>query len=118
MRKIYFTLVCKLKNCEILQTKGYQSQHYKNVFKVKVKHSKCVHYCSKYSTHSHKSHYSTTYHSRTSECLQNIGGTELVVFVLISFPQMSNILLLESVPLAEPQISNKIMCPYYQYVVL
>ena len=69
---------------------------------------KCIHYkC-----------YSTTYHSRASECLQNIRGTELVVFVLISFPQMSNTLLLESVPLAEPQISNKIMCPYYPYVVL
>ena len=118
MHKIYFTLVFELKNCEILQTKGCQSQHYKNAFKVKVKHSKCVHYCSKYSTHSHKSHYSTTYHSRASECLQNIRGTELVVFVLISFPQMSNTLLLESVPLAEPQISNKIMCPYYLYVVL
>ena len=62
--------------------------------------------------------YSTTYHSRASDCLQNIRGTYLVVFVLISFPQMSNILLLESVPLAEPHISNKIMCPYYLYVVL
>ena len=34
------------------------------------------------------------------------------------FPQMSNILLLKSVLLAQPQISNKIMCPYYPYVVL
>ena len=32
------------------------------------------------------------------------------------FPQMSNILLLKSVPLAQPQSSNKIMCPYYPYV--
>ena len=46
-------MVFELKNCEILQTKGCQSQHYKNAFKVKVKHSKCVHYCSKYSTHTH-----------------------------------------------------------------
>ena len=38
--------------------------------------------------------------------------TDLVVFVLILFPQMSNILLLKSVPLAQPQISNRIMCPY------
>ena len=38
--------------------------------------------------------------------------TDLVVFVLILFPQMSNILLLKSVPLAQPQISNKVMCPY------
>ena len=53
-----------------------------------------------------------------SECLQNIRGTDLVVFVLILFPQMSNILLLKSVPLAQPQSSNKIMCPYYPYVVL
>ena len=53
-----------------------------------------------------------------SECLQNIRGTDLVVFVLILFPQMSNILLLKSVLLAQPQISNKIMCPYYPYVVL
>ena len=37
---------------------------------------------------------------------------------LVSFPQMSNVLLLKSVPLAQPQISNKIMCPYYPYVVL
>ena len=49
---------------------------------------------------------------------KNIRGTDLVVFVLILFPQMSNILLLKSVPLAQPQISNKIMCPYYPYVVL
>ena len=62
--------------------------------------------------------YSTTYHSSASECLQNIRRTDLVVFVLISFPQMSNVLLLKSVPLAQPQISNKIMCPYYLYVVL
>ena len=41
-----------------------------------------------------------------------IRGTDLVVFVLILFPQKSNILLLKSVPLAQPQISNKIMCPY------
>ena len=34
MHKIYFTSVFKLKNCEILQTKGCQSQHYKNAFKV------------------------------------------------------------------------------------
>ena len=40
------------------------------------------------------------------------------VFVLISFPQMSNILLQKSLPLAQPQISNKIMFPYYPYVVL
>ena len=33
-----------------------------------------------------------TYHSRASKCLQNIRGTDLgVVFVLILFPQMSNI---------------------------
>ena len=38
--------------------------------------------------------------------------------VLISFPQMSNILLQKSLPLAQPQISNKIMFPYYPYVVL
>ena len=57
-------------------------------------------------------YYSTTYHSMTSECLQNIRGTDLVVFVLILFPEMSNILLLKSIPLAQPQISNKIMCPY------
>ena len=62
--------------------------------------------------------YSTTYHSMASECLQNIRGTDLVVFVLISFPQMSNILLLKSVPLAQPQISHEIMCPYNPYVVL
>ena len=62
--------------------------------------------------------YSTTYHSRASECLQNIGGTDSVVIVLILFPQMSDILLLKSVTLAQPQISNKIMCPYYPYVVL
>ena len=62
--------------------------------------------------------YSTTYHSRASECLQNIKGTDYVVFVLISFPQMSNILLQKFLPLAQPQISNKIMCPYYPYVVL
>ena len=62
--------------------------------------------------------YSTTYNSRASECLQNIRGTDLVVFDLILFPQMSNILLIKSVPLAQPQISNKIMCPYYPYVVL
>ena len=49
---------------------------------------------------------------------KNIRGTDLVVFVLILFPQMSNILLLKSVPLAQPQISNKIMYPYYPYVVL
>ena len=54
----------------------------------------------------------------TSECLQNIRGTDLVVFVLILFPQMSNILQLKSVPLAQPEISNEIMCPYYPYVVL
>ena len=48
----------------------------------------------------------------------SIRGTDLVVFVLISFPQMSNVLLLKSVPLAQPQISNRIMCPYYPYVVL
>ena len=61
----------------------------------------------------------STYHSRASECLQNIRGTDLlVVFVLILFPQMSNILLLNSVLLAQPQISNKIVCPYYPYVVL
>ena len=53
-----------------------------------------------------------------SECLQNIRGTDLVVFVLILFPQMSNILLLKSVPLTQLQSSNKIMCPYYPYVVL
>ena len=47
---------------------------------------KCIHYkC-----------YSTTYHSRASECLQNIRGT----------------------PLTQPQISNKIMFPYHLYVVL
>ena len=41
---------------------------------------KCIHYkC-----------YSTTYHGRASECLQNNRGTDLVVFVLILFPQMSN----------------------------
>ena len=34
--------------------------------------------------------YITTYHSRASECLKNIRGTDLVVFVLILFPQMSN----------------------------
>ena len=62
--------------------------------------------------------YSTTYHSRASECLQNIRGTDSVVFVLILNPQMCNILLLKSVPWAQPQISNKIMCPYYPYVVL
>ena len=44
--------------------------------------------------------------------------TDLVVFVLILFPQMSNILLLKSVPLPQPQISNVIMCPYYPYIVL
>ena len=49
---------------------------------------------------------------------KNIRGTDLVVFVLILFPQMSNILLLKSVPLAQPQISTEIMCPYYLYVVL
>ena len=49
---------------------------------------------------------------------KNIRGTDLVVFVLILFPQMSNILLLKSVPLPQPQISNEIMCPYYPYVVL
>ena len=49
---------------------------------------------------------------------KNIRGTDLVVFVLILFPQMSNILLLKSVPLAQPQISNEIMCPYYPYIVL
>ena len=43
-----------------------------------------------------------------SECLQIIRGTDLVVFVLILFPQMYNILLLKSVPLAQPQ-SMKIM---------
>ena len=47
-----------------------------------------------------------------------IRGTDLVVFVLIFFPQMSNILLLKSVPLTHPQISNKIMWLYYPYVVL
>ena len=31
---------------------------------------------------------------------------------------MSNILQLKSIPLAQPQISNEIMCPYYPYVVL
>ena len=63
--------------------------------------------------------YSTTYHSMASECLQNIRGTDLVVLVLILFPQMSNsLLLLKSVPLAQLQISNRIMCPYYLYVVL
>ena len=46
------------------------------------------------------------------------GGTDLVLFVFILFPQMSNILLLKSVPLAQTQISNKIMCPYYPYVLL
>ena len=49
---------------------------------------------------------------------KNIRGTDLVVFVLILFPLMSNILLLKSVLLAQPQISNKIVCPYYPYVVL
>ena len=44
--------------------------------------------------------------------------TDLVVFVLILFPQTSNILLLKSVPLAQPQISNKILWPYYLYLVL
>ena len=56
-----------------------------------------------------------------SECLQNIRGTDLVVFVLISFPQMSNVLLLlKSVPLAQPQIFDKFTRPrpYYPYVVL
>ena len=48
---------------------------------------------------------------------KNIRGTDLVVFVLILFPQMFTILLLKSVPLAQPQISNKIMCPYYPYVL-
>ena len=62
--------------------------------------------------------YSTTYHSRASECLQNIRGTDSVVFVLILNPQISYILLVKSVPWAQPQISNKIMCPYYRYVVL
>ena len=62
--------------------------------------------------------YSTTYHSRASKCLQNIRGTDSVVFIWILFPQMSNILLLKSVPLTQPQISNKIECPYYLYVVL
>ena len=62
--------------------------------------------------------YSTTYHSRASKCLQNIRGTDSVVFILILNPQMCNILLLKSVPWAQPQISNKIMCPYYPYVVL
>ena len=62
--------------------------------------------------------YSTTYHSRASECLQNIRGKDLIVFVLILFPQMSNILILKSVLLAQPQSSNKIMCLYYPYVVL
>ena len=66
----------------------------------------------------HRSRYSTTYHSRASECLQNIRGTDLVVFVLILFPQICNILLLKSVCLAQPQISNEIMCPYYPYIVL
>ena len=49
---------------------------------------------------------------------KNIRGTDLVVFVLILFPQISNILQLKSVPLTQPQNSNKIMCPYYLYVVL
>ena len=47
---------------------------------------------------------------------KNIRGTDLVVFVLILFPQMSNILQLKSIPLAQPQISNEILCPYYPYV--
>ena len=47
-----------------------------------------------------------------------IRGTDLVVFVLILFPQMSNILLLKSVPMIQSQMSNKIMRPYYLYVVL
>ena len=51
-----------------------------------------------------------------SECLQIIRGTDLVVFVLILFPQMYNILLLKSVPLAQQQIFNKIMCRYNLYV--
>ena len=62
--------------------------------------------------------YSTTYHSSASKSLQNIKGTDYVVFVLILFPQMSNIFLLKSVPQIQPQISNKIMWPYYLYVVL
>ena len=62
--------------------------------------------------------YSTTYHSSASDSLQNIKGTDYVVFVLILFPQISNILQLKSVPLTQPQNSNKIMCPYYLYVVL
>ena len=41
-----------------------------------------------------------------------------IVFVLILFPQMSNILLLESVSLTQQKISNRIMFPYYLYVVL
>ena len=45
---------------------------------------------------------------RATECLQNIIGTDYVVFVLILFPQMSNILLLKSVPVIQPQMSNKI----------
>ena len=56
--------------------------------------------------------YSTTYHSRASEYLQNIRGRDFVVFVLILFPQMSKILLLISVPMTQLQMSKKIMYPY------
>ena len=41
--------------------------------------------------------YSTTYHSRAIECLQNIRGTDFSMFIFILFPPMSNILLLKSV---------------------
>ena len=61
--------------------------------------------------------YSTKCHSGARECLQIIQETDFVVFVLILFPQMSNILLLKSVSMTPPSMSNKIMCPYYRYVV-
>ena len=56
--------------------------------------------------------YSPTYHSRATDCLQKIRGTDYLVFVFIRFPQMSNILLLKSVTMTHPQISNEILCPY------
>ena len=47
--------------------------------------------------------------------LSGILGPNLANF---SPKHFGHVLLLKSIPLAQPQISNKIMCPYYPYVVL
>ena len=58
--------------------------------------------------------YNTVLHTTVGplNVYKKIRGTDYVVFVLIKFPLMSNILLLKSVPMNHSQISNEILCPY------